>query len=295
MADCALPGCDRPSPDAAVCAGCGQRLSARLSEVAGLWPELETTVARQGRSGDPTPRAGHPAPAQPIRPGLGDPRDDQQAGWPSGLPVDLAASEVADAVRNTVTTWARVIVEETGADPPTAGTAALLRWLARRCEWIRHQPWAVEAVDELGSLPGLIWRAVDRRRTERRYLGPCDVEQPGGHCKGELYGRAGAAEVTCPACGIEHQVPERERWLARIVADRCYTAGEIAGAYPHVRADRIRQWAARGQIAQHGRDRLGRGLYRLGDVLELASRAPGQARQGGGMKSLSHPNLLRSR
>lgn len=207
MAECALPGCDRPSPDAAVCAGCGQRLSARLSEAAGLWPELETTVARQGRSGDPTPRAGHPAPAQPIRPGLGDPAHDQQTGWPAGLPVDLAASETADVVRNTATTWARVIAEETGADAPTT-TVALLRWLARRCEWIRHQPWAVEAVDELGTLPGLIWRAVDRRASRLRIVvGPCPEQVDGQWCTGEVVAsvpdRADRpAVMRCGVCGV---------------------------------------------------------------------------------------------
>lgn len=273
MADCA--SCGEPITDTAlICRREADRSARRLREAADLWPELTTSLARLGRSGPPTPRAGHPAPAEPIRPDSGRLRHyaDQVAGFPGGLPVDLSVSATMDAVTSTVTTWARHVAAETGADLPATVPEAL-RWLADRLDWLRYRPEAAEALDELGEVPVLVWRAVDRATVERRYLGPCDVEVPdGGHCEGELYGRAGADVVTCPACGIEHQVAERRRWLDGLVADWCYTAAEIEDAYPHIRADRIRQWAARGRITQHGRDRLGRGLYRLGDVLNLAQK-----------------------
>src|SRR5690554_3789784 len=190
VAECVLCTAEHTGT-ALVCSACATRTAERLRQAADLWPDLRDQVLRRTRSGDPTPRAGRPAPAAPIRPG-GSAADDQSWGWPAGLPVDLAASEVADAVRSTVTTWARVIVQEVGADLPT-GTAALLRWLAGRCQWMRHQPWAGEALDELDDAAALVWRTLDRP-PQRRYLGPCV-------CGTDLYARRSAETVTCQHCG----------------------------------------------------------------------------------------------
>lgn len=253
--------CDRPVADAHVCTGCANRAAARLRTAADLWPELAVTIARLDRMGDPTPRAGRPAPASPIRPD-GDPAADQVTGWPTGLPVNLAASETADVVRNTVNTWARAIADEVGADLPD-GMPELMRWLAGRMEWARHQPWAPEAIDELSEVPRLLTRALDRP-PPRRYLGPCS------ECKVDLYVRPGATYTRC-ACGASAPVAEVLATLDKLTRTHAYTASEIEAAY-HIRADRIRQWAARGRITQRGTDRLGRPLYLLGDVLDLANR-----------------------
>jgi len=260
MTTCAT-NCGRPAPDATVCTACANRTAAGLREAADLWPELAVTIARLDRMGDPSPRAGRPAPASPIRPG-GDPATDKATGWPSGLPVNLAASETADVVRNTITTWARVVADEVGADPPD-GMPELMRWLAGRMEWVRHKPWAAEAVDELGEVPRLLTKAMDRP-PPRRYLGPC------GGCKADLYARRGAQHARC-ACGATAPVAEVLAELDKLARAHAYTASEIEAAY-RIRADRIRQWAARGRITQRGTDRLGRPLYLLGDVLDLAQK-----------------------
>src|SRR5690606_26020463 len=258
---CAITACDRPVADATVCTGCANRTATRLRDAADLWPELAVTIARLDRMGNPTPRAGRPAPASPIRPD-GDPATDQVTGWPSGLPVNLFASEVGDAVRSTVTAWARHIADEVGADLPD-GMPELLRWLAGRMEWVRDQPWAAEAIDELGEVPRLLARALDRP-PPRRYLGPC------GGCGTDLYVRPGAQRVRC-ACGASAPVDEVLATLDGLTRAHAYTASEIEAAYG-IRADRIRQWASRGRITQHGTDRLGRALYLLGDVLDLAHK-----------------------
>lgn len=258
---CAITACDRPVADATVCTGCANRTATRLRDAADLWPELAVTIARLDRMGDPTPRAGRPAPASPIRPD-GDPATDQVTGWPSGLPVNLFASEVGDAVRSTVNTWAKVIADEVGADLPD-GMPERMRWLAGRMEWARHQPWAPEAIDELGEVPRLLARALDRP-PPRRYLGPC------GRCGMDLYVRPGATHAHC-GCDKPHKVDDLRAYLDKQVRQHAYTAAEIEAAY-RIRADRIRKWASRGRIAQHGTDRLGRPLYLLGDVLDLAQQ-----------------------
>jgi len=269
VAECDV--CDRPLADGAyVCAACASRLAGRLRDAAGLVSDLDDAVARQTRMTEPGPRPRSHAPAAPIRPdGQQRHYGDQATGWPTGLLVDLAAAETRDAVTNTVTTWARVAAEESGEAPP-GELAGLMRWLARRLDWVRHRQWAGECWDELHYAAGLVARAVDRPPA-RRWLGPCDVPGADGvPCAGDLYVQPGAAHVGCPVCGISHDVAERVRWLEQITRERAYTAAEIAAA-TGVRAERIRQWASRGQIAAHGRDRLGRPLYRLGEVLDLAA------------------------
>lgn len=258
---CATTNCDRPVADAHICTGCTTRTTARLRDAADLWPELDTTIARRDRIGDPTPRAGRPAPTSPIRPG-GDQATDQATGWPSGLPVNLAASETADVVRNTINTWARVVADEVGADLPD-DMPQLMRWLAGRMEWIRHQTWAAEAIDELAGVPGLLAKAIDRP-APRHYLGPCSG------CGIDLYVRPGATYAHC-GCNKPHKVDDLRTKLDKQVKQHAYTAAEIEAAY-RIRADRIRKWASRGRITQHGTDRLGRPLYLLGDVLTLANQ-----------------------
>lgn len=142
MADCAA--CGKPVPDVAyVCHPCAYRddkqplgLAPRLRHAAELWPELETTITRQARMAEPGPRARGHAPPQPIRPGLGDPAQDHQLGSPAGLPFAWAAADVRDVVRNVVTTWARVVLEERGGVGPTDGyTENVMRWLASQLGW----------------------------------------------------------------------------------------------------------------------------------------------------------------
>src|SRR5690554_8193594 len=162
MADCA--SCGEPITDTAVIRRReADRSARRLREAADLWPELTTSLARLGRSGDPTPRAGHPAPAEPIRPDSGRLRHyaDQVAGFPGGLPVDLSVSATMDAVTSTVTTWSRHVAAVTGAELPSTVPEAL-RWLADRLDWLRYRPEAAEALDELGEVPALVWRGAAR-------------------------------------------------------------------------------------------------------------------------------------
>lgn len=266
MADCAL--CDRPMSDTAyACHPCSRDRGQAIRDAAALLPDLDDAIARRVRMSDPAPR-GRLAPAAPIRPG--DPTPDHQPGYASGLPFDMHASAVADTVRNTVTTWARTIVEQVHADPPT-DLDELMRWIAGRVDWVRYEPYAAEALDELTYAASLVRGAVDRPAS-RVYLGPCGAPDGlAGACPGELHAHRRASHAICRQCGTQHEVAARQDWLDGLVREHAYTAAEIAGAYP-VRAERIRQWASRGRIAARGHDRYGRPMYRLSEVLDVAHR-----------------------
>lgn len=220
LTDCALPACDRPVSDAWVCAPCAATIAGRLKAAAELWPDLLATCAGQARMGEPGPRARGHAPPQPIRPGLGDPADDHQVGPPTGLPFGWTATNVRDSVRNTVTTWVRHIVAERPTGMLLGSTPTLLRWLAGQCEWLRHQRYGPEALDELDDAAGMVAPAVDRPAMRTRVaVGPC----PEANCTGQVTALVPArldipAVMRCDGCGSEWGAQQWARVGRRIMA-----------------------------------------------------------------------------
>lgn len=266
MADCVV--CQRPIADTAyACSACSGVTADRLERAAQLWPELDAVITGQVRYSEPGPRARGHAPPQPHRPGLGDPAADHQPGWPGGLPVRLAAAQVRDDVRNTITTWARLIQDERGQQPPIE-TPALLRWLVGQLEWLRHQRYAEEALDELSHAARLVERAVDRP-VPRVDAGLCLAATEAGPCQQRLSAAPGAAIVHCPACRTTHTAQERREAILAAARDIRGTAEEcsawLAMLGVSVRANTVRQWRTRGRLLADG---VGR--YRLGDVEALA-------------------------
>lgn len=256
MSDCTTCGRPQRADTAVVCTRCADQLACRLHAAAGLWPDLLTTCAGQARMGEPGPRARGLAPAQPIRPGRGDPAADQQPGWPTGLPVPLAAAEVRDAVRNTVTTWVRHIATERGAACPVGTTPTLLRWLASQTEWLRHQPYADEALDELGYAAGRVEPAVDRPRP-RVDAGLClAIQEDGSECQQRLSAPPGAREIHCPSCGGHWDAGDRRELILAEARKLMATQEEIAAwlsiLVEHTKAATVRRWVARGQLIGAG-------------------------------------------
>lgn len=233
--DCA--SCGEPVRDQAmICWRETRRLTARLVEAATLWDDgttcrkghrelggsdVDIAIAKAVRMGDPVPRAGRPAPAQAARWDANS--TDQVAGLPSGLPFDWRASESAWTVRNVVGTWARVMAQTAGADLP-AGMGALMRWLADRLVWARHQQWAPEAWDELDDAVALCWRLVDRPAARTRFpVGPCPEVGEVGLCAGTVWASVPAVEsrpalMACDGCGVAWSTDQWARAGRRILA-----------------------------------------------------------------------------
>lgn len=265
MADCLT--CERPQPDTAyVCATCASRLCERMRIAANLVPELETAVAKLARFGEPGPRSRGRAPAAPIRPDGGQLRHyaDQDIGHLSGLPYDWAASDARDAVTNTVETWCRVVRDERGGQYP-GELGAAMRWLAGQLEWLRHQKYAGDAVDELGDAARLVARAVDRP-AERVDAGVClAVLDSGEKCQRRLSAPPGAAKVRCPGCGATHDAQARRRLLLGQARDVRGSAAEVARWLSVLdiptTESMVRGLGHRGRVLPDGA-----GRYRLGDV-----------------------------
>ena len=128
--------CGAPTGDSAhLCAGCTQRLRGALADLPPLLDELDTARTRQ---------TSMPASA------IGDDtcQHHGDCGCGVSLPWNDKASRVAAGIRNALTTWCRVLLEEYQATPdPTPGQEAA--WLTRGVPFIRHQPWAPDMLADL--------------------------------------------------------------------------------------------------------------------------------------------------
>lgn len=313
--------CDRPD-QAYACDHCTRPLHRQLIQVAAVADDVLTTITRTDRmpacGGNeratfipepPTTTAGG-KPAQPNW--LIEDRPTMAAGAlrPTGLPVNLAASDRAHAAQNTITTWARLIIDERGltvrerptltagpgcvrprcghpschrirasreaarryGDLSQVSHAALL--IAQHLDWLRHRPHIEQALPELEDACRDLVRVVDRP-PDLELVGACD-------CGVRLYGKRGGTWITCRGCGQLHHAPSRWDAAWQQAQEQLVTAAEAVALMLHeklitTRAQprkRINQWAHRGQIAQHGTNDRGEAVYRYGDIADrMASQA----------------------
>jgi hypothetical protein len=229
-----------------------------FDERPGVWAELQTTVARLSKS------AGGSSPVGKVseRP----------------VPYDAQASRVAHRLRNELSTWARLIVDQRPDlalpvdDPP-----AIARWVARHVT-------AVFVTAELSS--GILGAVRDAERVidrapDRVYAGPCmeplevgedfDPDEEPLRCEGQLYATKGRPQVRCRDCGAVHGVEARQDWLSRELDGQLVSAAEAAPVLSwlldkKVTGNNIAAWKRDGRVKVHE----GRWPYRFGELLELA-------------------------
>lgn len=243
--------CGKPTPETTyVCSDCTSDLRATLLNMPVLLEDLTLTMSKQRRFGDPV--------------GGGKAAD-------TGLPFNMAAANVLHELRYELLATVRLCLTSnvpSGHDlvrQPAAQPAAMAAWLLDRVDGIVGQPWAPGAL----RVVGIAARAeyVIDAPAERTFAGPCD------QCGNDLYARAGKLRVTCHDCGLAYDLVARRKWLLTMVNDRLATATEIARALTSLRvpvtAERIRQWKHRDRIEPKSHDRLGRPLFRVGDVVHL--------------------------
>lgn len=235
--------CGHPITDTYLCGDCHVLTRDTLTRVPALVVDLELTMTRQRRFGDP------------VLGGAGD----------YGLPYNPAA---AATLRELDRELARVVrlyrLTHTAPEPPRH-PRAMAAWLLPRLGDVVALPWAVSLLDVV-RVTERATRIIDAP-AERTYAGPCD------HCGTDLYATAGRGHVECHDCGLCYDLAARRAWLLGVVDDRLATAIEIARALTSlelpVTADRIYQWKHRDRLDVRGSDRRGRPLFRVGDVVDL--------------------------
>lgn len=241
--------CSRPVADGAYCCtACTRQVQANLDYIAEMHTELETTLARLNRHGD----------------GSGGRRATDEMP----LPVNLHASDVGHRLRNTLTTWARVLVEESGAAEPRGGLSAVARFLSSRLDWVSRCEWAPEAYDEISRRAVDLDRAIDSP-AEMIGLGKCDT------CSEWLRAHKEATWTTCRPCGTSYNVHRRREQLLRraevLIRPAPFIARVLSDLMPQkeLKADTIHKWVERKKLRRRGWDDDGFPTFRLGDVKAL--------------------------
>lgn len=271
--------CGRPSDSTALCVACHHDLQVALGDISSHWVDLDTVKGRQTRYGGQGGRGGSEKPL---------PVDARFLGW------EADGSRLQDAVKNTIGTWGRIVMEERAilagpthdtclhiscsitrrSRPPRDDVASVCRYLLGHADWIRTQHWAPEMLDELTYTAEQLRRMVDRPQ-DRECIGHCD------ECGEMLYRQPKAHKAKCRHCGTEYfDANERRLGVMAGLSDRCLTAAEIEIAFTDIgntplTAARVRKWVQRDRLKAKGHAIYrGRELptYLVADVANLLAQ-----------------------
>jgi hypothetical protein len=261
----------------------GRTPSTRWDADRGLGREIDETVARQTAT---SAREGGRSSSKP-------------------LPFNDRAAKVAHQVQLALARWMRELRD--GDEPlAPADVVAVAAWLLERVERVAVHPAGARLARDVHRAVEDLRRAVDRP-ADRWFMGPCDTDgcteehllvEDDGRARTvrrptELYATAGAETVTCPRCHAEYAIAERRAWLLAAADDQLAHAELIGRAAPALGVDitpsKVRNYAARGRIVAHGKDRHDRPLYRVGDVIavaqEVLAKRAASGRHADGMRS----------
>jgi len=279
---------------ASLCGRCVRTLDHALVNVAVHYADLETLRTRRTRYGSPVATRGSGGKSRPLgfdlrfAPSSNVSPDDLVDGNADQVPGrEGSGTELVHDVRNTVTTWVRVCLDDwPSLSTPADHIPACCTFLQGIVTAVAGRPWAEELLEDMLRLERALARIVDRP-AERWYAGKCSARDPDAadddapECTYELYARTDSGTIRCQACGTDHDVAERREFLLREARDYHVTATEAAGALiawtdydgsESKLVDLVRKWRDRDKLdvadvtSLLGRDRH---LYRLGDIQEL--------------------------
>lgn len=250
-------------PDRYVCHHCTGRLRALLTDLPDTMAALDGALARQLRF---TRQHGSRSTTTP-------------------LPYAPAAADAMYVARATTLKLADWVAGVRGHPTPQTW-ASIARYLIDALGWITAHPDGPGVVDELTAALTNARRTIDRP-ADRAFLGTCGalIEHDTApiDCPEQLYAPTTATTFDCPRCGTTWQVRDRQDAMFEQIRDLLLPAADLAraitGLSRQVTFDQIRQWKRRGHLTpaldENGNPRAnpqGRPLYRVGDVLDLATQ-----------------------
>lgn len=235
--------CTRPVADGAhCCTACVAQTDANMEFLEANAGEIETTLTRQDR----------------VSAGTGG-----RVNAETPLPINLTASDIGHRLRNTLTTWTRLVADDLGTSIEEAfcefpqGTRKIegpvctgrdgtwcthpscraitvkqarrvtdrdmAAWLRKRLKTIAHREWGPECFDGLSRCAVDLARAIDSP-PPMIALGRCDTED----CDGELRTHQEATWVKCRDCGESYDVARRKEALIVRAGARNMTAAKLA-------------------------------------------------------------------
>lgn len=196
------------------------------------------------------------------------------------LRVNLRASDLMDAVANTLRTWVRHACDVRGVDVPKVTVTAAARWLSSNVAALAADETAGECLFAFRAHVEQIERAINRP-VPPRPCGPCPtITGPGGQqCGRELLSRREDFQITCPACGETYEV---EQLITRLMNQTHYltfTVEELLRLLPlgqeNVPRRTLYDWISKGRLQARGEDSLtGKPKYLMADVRRLRAALP---------------------
>lgn len=253
--------CGAALTDTFLCPRCAERYARQLGDLPALVDEAIVTLTRQDRI---TRRNGGRSAERPLA-----------FSWDASVAIET--------VTLTLTPWiAEIEPDSTIGIAPVAQVGFLLRHRA----WVMMNPLGPQLVEEADYLHGMLRRTVDLP-TQRWFAGFCSHtdsdSQDENACAEPLYGRFGASQVRCSACGAVYTATERREWLIREAENSLLplriiwaALGTLAGNRPPWNV--VRRWPER-RLHARGLSLDGEELFNVGEVLDLVHTYPARTRR----------------
>lgn len=200
-----------------ICRGCINHLESDLKSCETTRQELVVTLAGMDRIGAAT--EGH---AKKVE----VPGSDE---WLKARPYDARASHALHELRNELTTWVRLIADETGDPLPHNRIATLAAWLGDRIDYIAKHEAAGELARGIKHVLKMAEKAVDLPLDKAKIkVGPCPEREPSdtpdefrdgmSYCPGTIYAYipqdASREYRPCLLCTHEACGHETHEWTA---------------------------------------------------------------------------------
>jgi hypothetical protein len=274
--------CGRPT-DVVACNRCADRLAELLADIPALVVELDTTIARLGRSG-PGGRRGRETPL-PYHPNAAEALTHLRSvlsGYAAVIAKERSLPLLLEAARQARAWSGRAVVPT----PPATDYAVLAgRWLLNNLQTLRKVDQFPVILDAVFLAHRDGWRACDRA-PDRAYAGPCDglgsvvvdteLPEPCGY---DLLADPEWVTVRCRTCGHEYDVALRRQWmlddLREFLGSAEWVSTAVASCGVKVPAATIRQWKKRGKIQPRdwtvGLTGQPQPLYLVADVIAVAA------------------------
>ena len=232
---CTAHHCEIPTPDGIhLCDTHEQALWELLGQIPDTLHDAQDTVAR-----------------------LDARQNSGRASTAPGAPINLEASERVTTLTGLLTSWSRLLHEETGE----AGDAGAHYLRTNFREIIRHD-WAGDMLDELRTAHERVIQAIDTAPDYRTY-GPCHIAD----CDGLIRGRVGDILARCRTCHEPYDATELMRaaivnsWDKPAPLKRVVQAMDLAG-FPVARST-MQDWVKAGKIEAVGVDDRARALFTM--------------------------------
>jgi hypothetical protein len=242
--------CHRPT-DLFLCLDCAAEVAGHCTDLPWLHQQLGIVATRQTRRGI----------SSPIGSGTND---------SSQLPFHDKASKLQERMHVTLFHWcAEVSVRRSIALPARSSITAYAAWLAHNMAAITWLPDAAACHHDIEQLAIAAERLVDRP-TPPVYRGPCPTVLGRRHgvpvrCGTPLYAprtfddggwTVGADRITCPHCGVEHDVRRLEQQLLADMAHYLMSRTQIFQVLHDlgepISPNTFKQWRRRGRLQPRG-------------------------------------------